>query len=104
MEQSPWVRGACLVLLLVFILICGVHLAGIHHDSDSDGLGLVDGISIILLAAVLGFALIALSRWRRDDFSEAGPVAERDRPSYGCRRLLFPDGGTPSLLMPVVVW
>lgn len=61
-EQSPWVRGACLVLLVVFLLVCGVHVAGIHHDSDSDGLGLGDRLATILLIAVLGFGLITLAR------------------------------------------
>jgi hypothetical protein len=64
MEQSPWVRGACLVLLLVFVIICGVHVAGIHHHSDSDGLGLGDRLATLILLTVLGLGLIALSRWR----------------------------------------
>jgi hypothetical protein len=62
MEQSSWVRGACLVLLLVFVLICGVHLAGIHHDSDSHGLGLVDRLVSLLLVAILGLGLITVAR------------------------------------------
>jgi hypothetical protein len=71
MEQSPWVRGACLVLLLVFLLVCGIHLAGIHHGADSDALGLVDRLATTLLLAVLGFALTALSRRRTEGPSDA---------------------------------
>jgi hypothetical protein len=62
MEESAWVRGTCLVLLLVFVLVCGVHVAGIHHDSDSHGLGLVDRLAGILLVAILGLGLMTLAR------------------------------------------
>ncbi|MFN2490821.1 MAG: hypothetical protein ABR529_14030 [Actinomycetota bacterium] len=73
-QRSPWVRGACLVLLLIFILICGVHLAGIHHDSDSDGLDLVDWLTAILLIALLALALIAPVRRRTGCASDARPA------------------------------
>jgi hypothetical protein len=50
------------VLLLVFVLVCGVHVAGIHHDADAHGLGLVDQLAGLLLVAALGLAIIKLAR------------------------------------------
>ena len=73
-RRSAWVRGAFFVLLLIFILVCGIHLAGAHHDSDSDGLGLVDRLPLILLVALLGLVLTALDRRRNKSASEIGPV------------------------------
>lgn len=73
-RRSPWVRGAFLVLLLIFILVCGIHLAGVHHDSDSDGLGLVDRLPIVLLVAFLGLVLTALDRRRSQEASDIGQV------------------------------
>ena len=73
-RRSAWVRGAFFVLLLIFILVCGIHLAGAHHDSDSDGLGLVDRLPLILLVAFLGLVLTALDRRRSQGASENGPV------------------------------
>lgn len=73
-RRSAWVRSACLVLLLVFICICGIHLAGVHHDSDSDGLGLVDRLPIILLAAFLGLVMTTLDRRRSQGASETEPM------------------------------
>lgn len=64
------------MLLLVFVLICGVHLAGIHHDSDSHGLGLVDRLATLLLVAVLGFALITLAR-RTNHVASSNSSAQR---------------------------
>lgn len=65
MSRSAWARGACLVLLVLFVLICGVHLTGILHDSDPGGLGLVDGLSAIVLVGVLALLLLAADRLRR---------------------------------------
>ena len=62
------------MLLLIFILVCGIHLAGAHHDSDSDGLGLVDRLPIILLVAFLGLVMTALDGMRSPGSSETGPV------------------------------
>jgi hypothetical protein len=80
------------VLLLVFILVCGVHVAGIHHDSDSDGLGLVDRLATILLVAVLGLVLITLKRVKSPAFSETEPV----------RRVIFEAAADPSAFGMVV--
>jgi hypothetical protein len=60
-KQSPRARGACLVLLLLFVVICGIHIAGIHHDSDADGLSLVDRLATILLIAALAFLFVVLN-------------------------------------------
>ena len=62
------------MLLLVFILVCGIHLAGVHHDSDSDGLGLVDRLPIIFLVALLGLVLTALDRRGSQGAPEIEPV------------------------------
>jgi hypothetical protein len=56
------VRGVCLVLLLIFVLICGIHVGGFHHDSDGDGLGLVDRLATILFVALMGLILVALTK------------------------------------------
>lgn len=58
------------MLLLVFILVCGIHLAGAHHDSDSDGLGRVDRLPIFLLLAFLALVMSALERRRGQGASE----------------------------------
>lgn len=56
LSSSSWGRFVCLTLLVLFALVCGVHLAGVHHDADTDGLGLVDAlvlISMVLVAMAL---------------------------------------------------
>ncbi len=62
------------MLLLVFILVCGLHLSGVHHDSDSDGLGLVDWLAAIFLLAVLGLILTALFCRKSPDSSATETV------------------------------
>ena len=92
MQQSSWARGACLVLLVLFLLVCGIHLAGVPHDSGPDGLGLVDGLGAILLvgALALTLSLMAMGRWRmpaylglspsrRLTFARAVPADSADR-------------------------
>jgi hypothetical protein len=73
-QRSPWVRGVCLVLLLIFVLICGIHVGGFHHDSDGDGLGLVDRLATILFVALMGLVLVALTK-------EKNPLCAND--SFG---------------------
>lgn len=62
MKMRAWLsssrsgRAACLTLLVLFALICGIHFAGAHHDGDGDDLGLVDAfslISVVLLVIAL---------------------------------------------------
>ncbi len=62
------------MLLVVLLLVCVVHVTGIHHDSDSDGLGFVDRLGTILLVAVLGIALLALTRTRSLGSSSGRPA------------------------------
>lgn len=64
MEHSAWARGAFLVLLMLFVLICGIHLAGVHHDSDLDGLGSAGGLGAIVVIGALALSLSAVGgRW-----------------------------------------
>lgn len=56
-SSSKWGRVACLALLVLFALVCGIHFAGAHHDGDADGLGLTDAfslISIVVMVMMLG--------------------------------------------------
>lgn len=60
------------MLLLLFVVICGIHLAGIHHDSDVGGLALADRLGVILLAAAFALLLVAVRRrWRFDCSSQS---------------------------------
>jgi hypothetical protein len=68
-QRSPWVRGACLVLLLIFVLICGIHVGGFHHDSDGDGLGLVERLATMLFVALMGLILVALTKEKHPLFT-----------------------------------
>jgi hypothetical protein len=57
-KRSTVTRVLCLVILLLFVLICGIHVAGAHHLGDSDGLALADGV--VALAAI-GALLLAVA-------------------------------------------
>jgi hypothetical protein len=37
-----WQRIICLLLLLLLVPVCGVHIAGAHHDSHADSLGVAE--------------------------------------------------------------
>jgi hypothetical protein len=50
--------------LVILVLICGIHVSGIHHDSDGEGLAFVDRVATLLFIVVLGVALAASSRRR----------------------------------------
>jgi hypothetical protein len=63
-QRSRWAQAGCLALLVIFVLICGVHLFGVQHDSEADGLGFGDGLAVMALGAALGMALVAgRRRW-----------------------------------------
>lgn len=62
MERSAVARTLCLVILLLFVMVCGLHLVGAHHDDDLDGLALADGLTVIALAGGLGLALALFVR------------------------------------------
>lgn len=51
LERSPTARMLCLLFLLLFALLCGVHFTGVRHD-DANGLG---------FAALAGFSLLLFS-------------------------------------------
>lgn len=72
MDRSALVRALCLVILLLFLVICGLHVVGVHHVGDLDGLALVDDLTAIALAGGLGFALALFGR--RSNLGGAGPV------------------------------
>ena len=59
-QNSRLARIACAALLVLFVLMCGVHLVGAYHDSEAGGLGLTDGLRQLILllgAAFFGGAL-----------------------------------------------
>lgn len=58
-RRSPWARVAFAVLLVLLVLVCGVHLAGAHHDGDTDGIGLLDGFASL---ALLVLVFVAFAR------------------------------------------
>ena len=64
-ENSPLARVACVALLVLFVLICGVHLMGSHRTSDEDGLGLADGLRQLVLFLGAALASGALLRSQR---------------------------------------
>ena len=57
-------RLLCVVLLAAFVLLCGLHLAGAHHDTHGDGLGLASEPLLLALVAVL-LVLVVVAATRR---------------------------------------
>lgn len=55
----------CVLLLALFVLICGVHLASVHHDTDMDSLGVSDSLAQLGLLAVVAVGLALLIAYRR---------------------------------------
>jgi hypothetical protein len=47
-QRSPIALMLCVLLLILFALVCGLHLGGAVHG-DADGLGFADGIASVLL-------------------------------------------------------
>ena len=45
-------RLTLLVLLLVFVIVCGVHVGGLHHDGDAHALGMAIAITSVLALAL----------------------------------------------------
>ena len=64
-QNSRLVRVVCVALLVLFVLICGVHLMAGHQRTVDEGLGLTDGIRqlVILLGAALAAAALFRSQW-----------------------------------------
>jgi hypothetical protein len=80
MQRSTSARILFLVLLVLFVLICGLHVAGAHHGTDIDGLGLVDGLAALALVGALLAGLAATRRRSVLRLSGAGLIAKRHPP------------------------
>ena len=59
-KRSIAARVLLVLLLMVFVVLCGMHFGGAHHDGDGDGLVL----SLDVLLLTLGAALMALTTFR----------------------------------------
>ena len=55
--DSTGVRAVGLTLLVLFIVVCGLHFAGAHHDADGDALALVDTLGVLSVFALVWAAL-----------------------------------------------
>ena len=53
LSSSPWAKVACLALLALFVVLCGMHYAGAHFNGDGDGVGLLKSFSIVSLLLIL---------------------------------------------------
>lgn len=62
LTRSPLIRIVLLLLVAVFFVVCGLHLAAAHHDAEADGLGLGLGQ---LLSFVLLVSIMIVTLWRR---------------------------------------
>ena len=57
-----------MVLLLVFVIVCGVHIGGLHHDGDAHALGMA-----IAITSALALALAAGLSGLSAALDQAGP-------------------------------
>ena len=67
-------RVLCVALLAAFVLLCGLHLAGAHHDSHGDGLGLASEPLLLALVAAL-LVLVVVTATRRSPAPSASSIA-----------------------------
>lgn len=83
MQRSTSARILFLVVLVLFVLICGLHVAGAHHGTDVDGLGLVDGLAALVLVGAL-LAGLAATRRRRvlGAWASGLPIRRERRPQF----------------------
>lgn len=58
-------RAVCILLFLVFLVLCGFHVAGTVHVGDSPGLGLINGLSAFIILVALMTMVIPLSSANR---------------------------------------
>lgn len=79
-------RAACILWFLVFLFLCGLHVAGIHHDVDSHSLGLINGLSAFIIFVALMAVLVPLSSTNR--FSRRPPLRLISMPSATVHRLI----------------
>lgn len=49
LTRSLTARLLCVLVIVLFMGLCGLHLAGAHHDADGDGIALAQLIAILLL-------------------------------------------------------
>ena len=57
-------RLAIVLVLVVFIALCGLHFGGAHHDGDGDGLVII--LDALLLGVIIfGLAMLARFESRR---------------------------------------
>ena len=65
-HSSTWARVLCVALLVLFVLVCGVHLSGALHDDTAHGIGFLDAFAslflIVLVLAVLARAFFTAPR------------------------------------------
>jgi len=61
-------RFTLLALLLVFVIVCGVHVGGLHHDGDAHALGMA-----IAITSALALALAAGLSGLSAALDQAGP-------------------------------
>lgn len=52
-RRSPLAKVLVIAFVVIFVLLCGVHLAGAHHDADTDSLGLAIDLFVLTLLAAL---------------------------------------------------
>ena len=81
-------RVVCLVVLLAFLLMCGVHLAGAHHDGEAHGLA---------VAAIFGLLVFVFTARRCSDiaFPACRPIFNFDMPARLLPRDLIATRGQP---------
>ena len=59
-STSRWGRAVGLTLLVLFVIVCGLHFAGAHHDGGGEDLGLAEGFSVLSLLAMIMAAVARL--------------------------------------------
>gem|GEM_PF-5654185 len=88
--SSRSVRFLCLGLLLFFLFVCGVHIAGSHHDSPHV-LAVVANVLflLVLVAAALALSSLAIpAPWF--DSATASPTSQSQSPHQLSSEWEFP--------------
>ncbi|MFP5298786.1 MAG: hypothetical protein ACLGHL_07355 [Actinomycetota bacterium] len=67
-RRSLGVQLLILLLIAVFFVVCGLHLAAAHHDGDADGLVFGATILALLSLVVIGLGI------RRDPYDDPSSV------------------------------
>ena len=77
-QGSTAVKVICLLLLLLFVAVCGLHMADAHHGADAEGLALANGsiffvllFLVTMIVARVGLASLVLQE-------EAGAPVSRE--------------------------